>query len=56
MKYLIPFALFLFQLSLMYLIWDKYPGAISEKIFFESAIGLVGLGGIILISMEIDDY
>ena len=56
MKYLIPFALFLFQLSLMYLIWDKYPGVLPEKIFFEAAIGLVGLGGIILISNEMDDY
>ncbi len=37
MKYLIPFALFLFQLALMYLIWDKYPASLSKKIFFESA-------------------
>ncbi len=55
MKYLIPFALFLFQLSLMYLIWDKYPGTLSEKIFFEATISLVGLGGIMLISIEMYD-
>lgn len=55
MKYLIPFALFLFQLALMYLIWDKYPGSLSEKIFFESDIGLVGLGGITLIAIEMHD-
>ena len=55
MKYLIPFALFIFQLALMYLIWDKYPATLSEKLFFEAAIGLVGLGGIMLISIEIYD-
>lgn len=56
MKYLIPFALFLFQLALMYLIWDKYPAPLSEKIFFESAVGLVGFGWIIIIAIEMDDY
>ena len=55
MKYLIPFAMFLFQLPLMYLIWDKYPGVLSEKIFFEAVVGLVGLGGIMLISIEMYD-
>lgn len=55
MKYLILLGLILFQLSLMYLIWDKYPGAFSEKLFFEAAIGLVGLGGISLIAIELDD-
>lgn len=56
MKYLIQFGMFIFLLALMYLIWDKYPAPLSEKIFFEAAIGLVGLGGLILLSIELDDY
>lgn len=56
MKYLIQFGMFIFLLALMYLIWDKYPAPLSEKIFFEAAIGLVGLGGIILLSLELDDF
>lgn len=44
MKYLIPFSMFLFLLALMYLIRDKYPAALSEKIFFEAAVGLFGIG------------
>lgn len=56
MKYLIQFGMFVFLLALMYLIWDKYPAPLSEKIFFEAAIGLVGLGGIILLSLELDDF
>lgn len=53
MKYLIPLAIFIFQIALMYLIWDKYPGTFSEKIFFEAEVGLVGVGGIILITNEL---
>ena len=56
MKYLIQLGMFVFLLALMYLIWDKYPAPLSEKIFFEAAIGLVGLGGIILLSLELDDF
>ena len=56
MKYLIQFGMFVFLLALMYLIWDKYPSPLSEKIFFEAAIGLVGLGGLILLSLELDDF
>lgn len=56
MKYLIQFGMFIFLLALMYLIWDKYPAPLSEKIFFEVAIGLVGLIGIILLSLELDDF
>lgn len=56
MKYLIQLGMFVFLLALMYLIWDKYPAPLSEKIFFEVAIGLVGLGGLILLSLELDDF
>lgn len=56
MKYLIQLGIFVFLLALMYLIWDKYPAPLSEKIFFEAAIGLVGLGGLILLSLELDDF
>ena len=39
MKYLIPFALFIFQLALMYLIWDKYPAPCLRNSFLKQRLG-----------------
>lgn len=44
-----------FHAALMWVIWDKFPAPLPERVFFQVALGLVGITFIGRIAMEMDD-
>lgn len=54
-KFIFLAGLVAFQAALMWVIWDKSPAPLPERVFFQIALGLIGLGGIWFIAMEMDD-
>lgn len=54
-KFIFLTGLAAFYAALMWVIWDKFPAPFSERVFFQVAIGLVGLTFLAFVAMEMDD-
>lgn len=44
-----------FHAALMWAIWDKFPAPLPERVFFQVALGVVGLTFLAFVAMEMDD-
>ena len=54
-KFLFLAGLTAFHAALMWVIWDKFPAPLPERVFFQVTLGLVGIAFISFVAMEIDD-
>lgn len=54
-KFIFLAGLTLFHAALMWMIWIKFPAPLSERVFFQVALGLVGFTFIAFVAMEMDD-
>jgi hypothetical protein len=54
-KFIFLAGLTAFHAALMWVIWDKFPAPLPERVFFQVTLGLVGIGLISFIAMEMDD-
>lgn len=44
-----------FYAALMWTIWDKFPAPLPERVFFQVALGFVGITFISFVAMKMDD-
>lgn len=44
-----------FHAALMWMIWDKFPAPLPERVFFQVALGVVGLTFLAFVATEMDD-
>lgn len=54
-KFIFLTGLAAFYAALMWVIWDKFPAPLPERVFYQVVIGLVGFGFISFVAMEMDD-
>lgn len=54
-KFIFLTGLAAFYAALMWVIWDKFPAPLSERVFYQVALGLVGLSFISLVATKMDD-
>lgn len=54
-KFIFLAGLAAFYAALMWVIWDKFPAPLPERVFSQVVIGLVGFGFISFVAMEMDD-
>lgn len=54
-KFIFLAGLAAFHAALMWMIWDKFPAPLPERVFFQVALGLVGIIFIGRIAIEMDD-
>lgn len=48
-------GLMAFHAALMWVILDKFPAPLPERVFFQVALGIVGIAFISFVAMEMDD-
>ena len=54
-KFIFLAVLAAFHAALMWMIWDKFPAPLPERVFFQAALGVVGLTFLAFVAMEMDD-
>lgn len=54
-KFIFLAGLTAFHAAVMWVIWDKFPAPLPERVFCQVALGLVGLCSISFVAMEMDD-
>lgn len=54
-KFIFLAGLSAFYAALMWVIWDKFPAPLPERVFFQVVLGVVGLMFIAFVAMEMDD-
>lgn len=54
-KFIFLAGLAAFHAALMWMIWNKFTAPLPERVFFQVALGMVGLTFITFVAMEMDD-
>lgn len=54
-KFIFLAVLAAFHAALMWMIWDKFSAPLSERVFFQVALGVVGFTFLALVAMKMDD-
>lgn len=54
-KFIFLAGLAAFYSALMFVIWDKFPAPLPERVFFQVTLGVVGLTFLAFVAMEMDD-
>lgn len=54
-KFIFLACLAAFHAALMWMIWDKFPAPLPERVFYQIALGMVGLTFLAFVAMEMDD-
>lgn len=54
-KFIFLVGLAALHAALMWMIWEKFPAPLSERVFFQVALGVVGLAFLAFVAMEMDD-
>lgn len=54
-KFIFLTGLAAFYAALMWVIWDKFSAPLPERVFFQVALGLVGITFISFVDMGMDD-
>lgn len=54
-KFIFLAGLAAFHAALMWMIWDKFTAPLPERVFFQVALGVVGLTLLAFVAIEMDD-
>ena len=54
-KFIFLAGLAAFHAALIWMIWNKFPAPLPEQVFFQAALGVVGLAFLAFVAMEMDD-